>query len=135
MRVKLSREIMNSNFVNKVKEISGEDLMKCYNCGKCSAGCSVVDYMDLLPNQVIRLVLYGQEDELLNSKTVWLCASCFTCTARCPKGVDLSKVMEAVRLVLLRKNIDHVEPDRLSAKELTELPAIALISNFRKFTA
>jgi heterodisulfide reductase subunit C len=92
----------------------------------------MVSLMDLLPNQIIRLVQLGQVSDVLNSKTIWLCASCFTCTSRCPKGVDLAKVMEALRLLLLRKNTNYVEPSELDIDE--NLPQIALVSNFRKMT-
>ena len=88
--------------------------------------------MDLLPSQIIRLIQLGQFSDVLNSKTIWLCASCFSCSARCPKGVDLAKVMEALRLLLLRKSSNYVELSELDIDE--NLPQIALVSNFRKMT-
>lgn len=95
----------------------------------------MVDAMDLLPNQIIRLLQLGQEDEILKSKTIWICASCFTCEARCPKGVDLSKLMEALRVVLLRKGKDFIEVSKLSEKELEEAPQQLLVCSSRKYTA
>ena len=92
----------------------------------------MITLMDLLPNQVIRLIQLGQFDDVLGSKTIWICASCFSCTARCPKGVDLAKIMEALRLFLLRKSTNYVEPSELDIDE--NLPQIALVSNFRKMT-
>jgi heterodisulfide reductase subunit C len=91
--------------------------------------------MDVLPNQIMRLVQLGLEEDIANSKTVWLCASCLTCTARCPKGVDLSKIMEALRLIVLRKNQNYIEPSRISPETIAELPQIALVSGFRKLTS
>ncbi len=91
--------------------------------------------MDILPNQVIRLVQLGMEDDIANSKTVWLCASCLTCQARCPKGVDLSRVMEALRLRTLRKNKNYVEPSKMAREEIKDLPQIAMVSGFRKLTS
>jgi heterodisulfide reductase subunit C len=90
--------------------------------------------MDILPNQVIRLVQLGLEEDLANTKTVWLCASCLTCTARCPRGVDLSRVMEAVRQMTLRKNKNYVEPSKMSPNTIADLPQIAMVSAFRKLT-
>ena len=90
--------------------------------------------MDLLPNQIMRLVQLGLKDEIGASRTIWLCASCMTCTARCPKGIDISRIMEALRLLTLRKNINAVEPDELSSEEMADLPQIALVSAFRKLT-
>ncbi|OGN90177.1 MAG: heterodisulfide reductase [Chloroflexi bacterium RBG_13_46_9] len=134
MRVELSSKRLRSNFVKKVAELSGQNLYLCYQCGKCSAGCPIGFAMDILPNQVIRLIQLGLEEDLVNSKTVWLCASCLTCTARCPRGVDLSRVMEAVRLLTLRKNKNHIEPSKMSHDTIAELPQIAMVSAFRKLT-
>ena len=123
------------NLIAKIEELSGENLYACYQCGKCSAGCPAISSMDILPNQIIKLLQVGYTDDALKSKTIWICASCFTCTARCPKGVDLAKVMEALRQIVLRKNIDYTKVRELSQKEIAELPQIALVSNFRKQTA
>ena len=131
-RIRLSRNDVQNTIIKKVEDISGQNVLACYQCGKCSAGCPMVSLMDLLPNQIIRLVQLGQIDDVLNSKTIWLCASCFTCTARCPKGVDLAKVMEALRLLLLRKITNYVDPSELDIDE--NLPQIALVSNLRKTT-
>lgn len=135
MRIKISAKSLRSDFVKKVEEISGETLPSCYQCGKCSAGCPMAFAMDLLPNQIIRLVQLGLEEDIAKSKTIWTCASCLTCAVRCPKGVDLSKIMEALRLITLRKNIDYVEPSQIQGETIAELPQIALVSSFRKFTA
>jgi heterodisulfide reductase subunit C len=134
MQIRISIEKINSAFVKKVEEISGQNLMKCNHCGKCSAGCPSIVKMECLPNQVIRDVQLGDES-ILEKNTIWLCASCFTCAVRCPKGVDLSKIMEALRLLTLRKNVDKTEVNELSQEELDELPPIAIVSNFRKMTS
>ena len=134
MDIRLSIEKTEGEFVKKVEEISGQNLMKCNQCGKCSAGCPSVSKMDYLPSQVIRCVQLGDKS-VLESDTIWLCASCFTCVVRCPKGVDLAKIMEALRLLTLRKNINYVEIEKLSKDDLDELPPIALVSNFRKMTS
>jgi heterodisulfide reductase subunit C len=135
MIIKLSRESVQSDFVKKIAEISGQNLLACYQCGKCSAGCPSVIEMDILPSQIIRLVQLGLEEQIKNYKTMWLCAACNTCAVRCPRGVDLAKIMEAVRQVVLRQNENYVDPSQLPQELLEELPPIAVISNFRKFTA
>jgi len=122
-------------FREKIESLSGENVFSCYQCGKCSGGCPSGEFMDLLPNQILKLIQLGKEEEVLKSKTFWLCSSCFTCTARCPKGVDLAKVMEAVRQRVLRKNVDWVNLREIEKEKLSELPPIALISNFRKKTS
>lgn len=88
-----------------VEELSGEDVRNCYQCGKCSAGCPIAADMDLPPNQVIRFLQLGLVDIPLHSRTIWLCASCETCTTRCPREVDLAAVMDALRNLALRKGV------------------------------
>ena len=78
-RTKLSKERIRSPFVAKVQELSEQNLLVCYQCGKCSAGCPVVSKMDILPNQIIRYAQLGLEEDLLASKSIWACASCMTC--------------------------------------------------------
>ncbi len=135
MREKISIKDLQGEFIRKVEEISGQNLMKCYQCGKCSAGCPVVEAMDILPNQIIRLAQLGLEEELLNSKTIWLCASCITCTSRCPKGVDVARVMEALRVIILRKGKDKISPSELSSEILKEVPQQGLVSFMRKLSS
>lgn len=134
METRLSQATVRSEFVKKVEELSGQDLMSCYQCGKCSAGCPIVEEAETLPSQILRLVQLGQREDVLQSKTIWLCASCYTCMSRCPRGVDLSKVMEALRQIVLRKKVEQLKTPELGRKAIEELPPIALISNFRKFT-
>jgi heterodisulfide reductase subunit C len=135
MKIILSRQIINDPFVSKVEELSGQNLLACYQCGKCSAGCPNVCEMDILPNQIIRYAQLGLKDELLGSKSIWVCASCMTCDVRCPKGINVAEVLEAIRLILLRQRKDHLDVQNLSDAEKTEVPPIALISSMRKFTS
>jgi heterodisulfide reductase subunit C len=135
MRTTISKKKIRDPFVLKVEELSGQSLLACYQCGKCSAGCPAVSQMDILPNQVIRYAQLGLKDELLDSKSIWVCASCISCNSRCPKGIKIVEVMEALRQILLRKKRDHVKIPKLSDKEKESVPPIALISNFRKFTS
>ena len=134
MKIVLSAEKLQSNYVQRVEEISGQDLLACNQCGKCSAGCPVAFVMDLLPSQVIRLVQLGSE-EALEANTIWYCASCQTCLSRCPRGVDLPRVMEALRQIVLRDQGDRLEPADLADDLLEEAPQLAVIGIFRKHTS
>ena len=135
MRIKLSINMLHNDFVQKVEEISGQSLLTCNQCGKCSAGCPMSFAMDLLPNQIIRLAQLGLEEDIVKSRTVWICASCLTCSVRCPRGVDLGRVMEALRLVTLRKNVDYVEVATITPEILGKLPQTAMVAGLRKHTA
>jgi len=134
MRVKLKASSEPHKFIERIEELSGENVYACYQCGRCSAGCPVASEMDLLPNQIIRLVQLGLEEEVLRSKTLFLCASCFTCESRCPKGIDMARVMEAVRHVLEPKGKDAYGPCEVSPELAKELPQQVLVSLFRKFS-
>lgn len=134
MRIRVSSKTLHSKWVDKISEISGQNLLSCYQCGKCSAGCPAVGAMDILPNQVIRLVQLGLEEEIVKSKSPWICASCFTCYARCPKGIDIAKVMEAIRQVILRAKVDWVKPEELSEEVVSEAPQMGIVGGFRKYT-
>jgi heterodisulfide reductase subunit C len=92
-----------------VEELSGQKVHDCYQCGKCSAGCPIAADMDLPPNQVIRLVQLGLIEQALRSKTIRLCASCETCTTRCPREVDLAAVMDALRNMAIREGLRSPE--------------------------
>jgi heterodisulfide reductase subunit C len=84
-------------FRNIVIESVGKEVFNCYQCSKCSAGCPVAFAMDLLPHQVIRSVLFGKKEKVLSSSTIWICASCETCTTRCPNEIDIAQVMDVLR--------------------------------------
>jgi heterodisulfide reductase subunit C len=83
----------------------------------------------------MRRAQLGLEQDVMSAKTPWICASCLNCTIRCPRGIDLARVMEAIRLLRLRENIDYVNLSDIPKETIEELPQIALISSFRKHTA
>lgn len=85
-----------------VKE-SGVRVERCYQCGKCTAGCPVAFAMDRVPREIMRLLQMGLVDEALKSKTIWLCASCDTCSTRCPREVDIARIMETLRIMAKKK--------------------------------
>jgi heterodisulfide reductase subunit C2 len=135
MTLRLTHAEVTNDFVRKIERISGQDLRTCYQCGNCSAGCPMARHMDVLPNQIIRLARLGREQALLEAKSIWTCVSCLTCNTRCPKGVRVAEVIEAVRQVLLRTRQDHIDLARIPDETLAKVPPIALIGSARKFTS
>ena len=134
--MEISSKLLKSSFVQKVSEISGQNIASCFQCGKCSGGCPSAERMDNIPSQFIRLIQLGMQDKALVSNTPWVCLTCFICSIRCPKGIDIAKIMEAVRLLAGRENIDHFEVRSLPKALLEEdFPPIAVVSCFRKHTA
>jgi len=97
----------HGDFAERVFEESGIDVRKCYQCGKCSASCSVhiCGGMDLSPNRIMRMVQLGMEEEVLRTRTIWACVLCSTCTARCPRDIDVPRVMDALRIMAKSRGI------------------------------
>lgn len=120
----------------QIKKISKEMINDCMQCGKCTAGCPASSGMDVFPHQIMRHLQLGQFDKVIESKTIWNCASCFACAARCPRGVDLASLMEAIRLIKLRQKGNN----RLKVKGVGQLmtdekmPQQAIVSSFRKYS-
>jgi heterodisulfide reductase subunit C len=126
-----SLQLKKGELLQEVEDLCGENLFGCYQCGTCSAGCPFIDEMDLSPDEVIRYVILDRK-EVLNSKTIWLCSSCFTCAERCPRDINITKIMEALRQIILRKKIDKTSLKKLSKDEKETIPQMAFVSLFRK---
>jgi len=77
----------------------------CYQCGKCTAGCPVALHMDVAPNQVVRFAQLGEWEKALQSRAIWECVGCQTCSTRCPKEVDCAGVMDALREASLARGV------------------------------
>lgn len=92
-----------SQLAESVLKESGQNVNHCYQCQKCAAGCPISYEMDYKPSQLIHAIRLGMDDLVVNSKTMWLCASCETCTTRCPQEVDVAKVMDAVKITLVKQ--------------------------------
>ncbi|WP_052191660.1 4Fe-4S dicluster domain-containing protein [Cetobacterium sp. ZWU0022] len=122
--------------VEKVLELSKEKIDDCMQCGKCSAGCPANAGMDVLPHQVIRFLQIGDVEKLRESKSIWNCAACFTCESRCPRNVSVSKLMEAVRQTVVRKQGEDRLTPEFVAKIMQDrkMPQQAAVSGFRKYT-
>ena len=94
-----------SSFLSEIFQTSGEKIEACYQCQKCSAGCPVAYAMDLLPNQVLRHIQYGHREKVLASKTIWICASCYTCSVRCPNNIDIARIMDTLRHIAMHSGV------------------------------
>ena len=126
-----SFKLKKGELAKEVEELSGENLFGCLQCGTCSSGCPYVEEMDLTPDEVIRYIILDRK-EVLNSKTIWLCSSCFTCAERCPRDINITKIMEALRQIILRKKIDKTKLTELSKEEMKSIPQLAFVCLFRK---
>ena len=89
----------------QIEDIVGEDVNLCYQCEKCTSGCPVSMEMELVPAQIIHASQLNMKQKILEANSIWLCASCETCTTRCPQGIDISKVMDALRIIARREKV------------------------------
>jgi heterodisulfide reductase subunit B len=88
----------------------GQNIFRCYQCVKCTSGCPLADQFDLTPNQVMRS-LQLNDPSVLESKAIWLCASCQTCASRCPQEIDVTSVMDLLRIEAIKRGIKPAIPD------------------------
>lgn len=89
---------VDPGFAERVRSSSGQSIELCYHCQKCAAGClPMAGFQERTPNQLIRMINLGLKDQVLKSPAIWLCTGCETCGARCPNGISIAGVMDAVR--------------------------------------
>ena len=128
-------ENSKENVVNEIVRISGVNPRKCMKCGKCSGTCPAYDEMEYHPHQFVYMVETGDIEPLLKSKSIYKCLSCFACVDRCPRGVEPAKLIEAVRLSVIREQgNNHLKPQDVPALLDEDLPQQAIVSAFRKYT-
>ena len=101
----------------EVKKRSGTDFSRCYQCRSCGNGCPFIQAMDYPPNVVLRLLQYGMDRQVLESKTIWVCAGCHTCSSQCPMAIDIAGVMDTLRLMAVEQGVAIAKPNILDFHE------------------
>lgn len=127
---------MMSNAVTTedILRISGVNPRKCMKCGKCSGTCPAYDEMEYHPHQFVYMVERGQIDKLMASKSIYRCLTCFACLERCPRNVEPAKLIEAVRLAVVRQQgMNHMTENDIPALLDEKLPQQAIVSAMRKY--
>ena len=125
----------NPEKTEQILRTSGVDVLKCMRCGKCSATCPSYDEMEYHPHEFVYMVEKGNIEPLMESKSIYKCLSCFACVERCPRGVEPANVIEAVRLMKIRKQgANHMTANDVPALLDEDLPQQAIVSAFRKYS-
>lgn len=130
--VEISSERVKGDFVREIERIAGDEILKCYQCGNCSAGCPMVDVMDITPNQIMRYIQLGM-DEVLNCNAIWVCISCLMCEQRCPRKVKIPAFIEALKVMQIRRGEDHVNAMQIPKEFVGEIPILGMVSGMRKY--
>ena len=118
-----------------ILRISGVNPRKCMRCGKCSGTCPSYDEMEYHPHQFVYMVENGEIEPLLKSKSIYKCLSCFACVERCPRDVEPAKLVEAIRLAVIRQQGEnHLKPETIPEVLNEDLPQQAIVSAFRKYS-
>lgn len=124
----------NKKIADEIIFRSGVNVRKCMKCGKCSGTCPAYDEMEYHPHQFVYMVETGDVEPLMNSKSLYMCLSCFACVERCPRGVEPAKIIEAVRNAQVRQqDNNHMTANDVPAKLDENIPQQALVSAFRKY--
>ena len=100
--IRLASDTCNG-FVTEVSQATGQDINRCYQCGNCTAGCPFTEFFDYPVSQIMRMIQTGQREKALNSRAIWLCATCETCSTRCPCEIDVADVMDGLRNIAYRE--------------------------------
>jgi len=97
---------LRGSFLLQVANIpGGESIKKCIQCGTCTGSCPVSYTMDITPREVIALFRAGDMESILSSRTIWICASCYACTVRCPQGVKVTDILYALKRLAIEQKI------------------------------
>ena len=124
----------NNVTTEDIIRISGVNPRKCMKCGKCSGTCPAYDEMEYHPHQFVYMVERGQIDRLMQSPSIYKCLTCFACLERCPRNVEPAKLIEAVRLAVIRQQgMNHMTENDIPALLDPQLPQQAIVSAMRKY--
>ena len=124
----------NKDMAEQVIRMSGVNPRKCMKCGKCSGTCPSYDEMEFHPHQFVYMVESGDIEPLMASKSIYKCLTCFACVERCPRQVEPAKLIEAVRLAVIRQQgQNHLKPDDIPALLDEDLPQQAIVTAMRKY--
>lgn len=125
----------HNNLKEQILRTSGVNPLKCMRCGKCSGTCPSYDEMEYHPHQFVYMVETGDIEPLMESKSLYKCLTCFACVDRCPRNVEPARLVEAVRLMVIRQQgQNHLKPDDIPAQVDEDTPQQLLMSALRKYS-
>ena len=98
------------SLVDEVMKRSGQNILACYQCRRCAAGCPVGDDAGVTPDRLIRLIVMGDRSAALQNRLVWKCVSCYTCGTRCPNEIHTARVTETLKKMAKEEHLAPLSP-------------------------
>ena len=97
--------------VREVMERSQQNILACYQCRRCAAGCPVGEETGYItPDRLIRMITLGDRENALNNQLVWRCVSCYTCGTRCPNDIQTARITETIKKIAKENHLDPLKP-------------------------
>jgi len=104
----------------KVLAKTGRGVADCFQCMKCTSGCTALKLLELKPHEIMRLVEWGFLDELVTSGIIWTCATCLKCTERCPQKASPYHAIMALRNIAVEKEVKVPEAYLKAVSQILE---------------
>lgn len=102
----IENSVPDPSFLETVQKFpGGEKITDCIQCGVCGGSCPARAWMDYSPMQVIHMIRHGLKDKVLSTSTIWICASCYACTTRCPRGIDIPILMSNLKRLAMEEKV------------------------------
>ena len=98
------------SLVDEVIKRSGQNILACYQCRRCAAGCPVGDDAGVTPDRLIRMIVMGDRNTALQNRLVWKCVSCYTCGTRCPNEIHTARVTETLKKMAKEEHLAPLSP-------------------------
>jgi heterodisulfide reductase subunit C len=101
---------VSQDLVQEVMDRSGQNLLTCYQCRRCAAGCPVGDVTGVTPDRLIRMILFGEREDALRNLLVWECVACYTCGTRCPNNIQTARITETLKQMSKESHMEPLTP-------------------------
>jgi heterodisulfide reductase subunit C len=101
---------LSQSLIKEVMDRSGQNLLACYQCQRCAAGCPVGDETGVTPDRLIRTIIFGDREKALNNLLVWKCVACYTCGARCPNNIQTARINETLKEMSKEAHLEPLLP-------------------------
>ena len=112
---------VDNPFLEEVNQRSGQNILNCYQCGKCVATCPVSHFMDFPPREIMQMIKLGLKEETYRANSTWFCLTCAACSGRCPREIDIPRVMETIRHMTIDENIRPDDPKVKAIRKFHEI--------------